>query len=82
MNPDNANVAFPSRQEIETLLAERIAADDDFRDELEADPRKSIGQLLGRVVPPEITFILHDESLLDIHLVLPSESNVVQEDLT
>jgi hypothetical protein len=61
-----------SRAEAEQRIRERAAADVDFRAQLRADPRAALAAELGTEIPAEITVHVHEESLSDVHLVLPA----------
>jgi hypothetical protein len=67
-----------SRAEAEQRIRERAASDADFREQLKTDPRSTLGAELGVEIPDEITVHVHEESLSEVHLVLPP----AQEDLS
>jgi hypothetical protein len=60
-----------SRAEAETRVQERAAADPAFRAELKANPRAALESELGVRIPEQINVQVHEESLSEIHLVLP-----------
>ena len=74
-------MAIPTRSEVEALIAERIAADPAFRDALLADPRATVSAIVGFAIPDNIQVILHEESLTQIHLTIPSSENLSDTDL-
>ena len=74
-------MAVPTRTEVEAVLAERIAADPAFRDALLADPRGVISGIVGFDIPPNVQVVLHEESLTQIHLTIPSSDVLADEDL-
>jgi hypothetical protein len=78
-------MAIPTRAELDALLRERLASDPDFRAALLADPRAAISGLVGMDVPDLVTVSVHEESLTDIHLVLPAaaggEGEISEDDL-
>lgn len=64
-------MSIPTRAEADRMIAEKLAADPAFRDELLADPRAAIGAVFGLEVPESVTITVHEESLTDVHLVIP-----------
>ncbi|MFM7599129.1 MAG: NHLP leader peptide family RiPP precursor [Actinomycetota bacterium] len=74
-------MAIPTRSEVEALIAERIAADPAFRDALLADPRATVSAIVGFDIPDNIQVILHEESLTQSHLTIPSSENLSDTDL-
>ena len=74
-------MAVPTRTEVEAMLAERIAADPAFRDALLADPRGVVSEVVGFDIPDTVQVVLHEESLTQIHLTIPSSDNLVDTDL-
>ena len=74
-------MAVPTRTEVEAVLAERIAADPAFRDALLADPRGVVSEVVGFDIPDTVQVVLHEESLTQIHLTIPSTDNLADTDL-
>ncbi|MFM7599130.1 MAG: NHLP leader peptide family RiPP precursor [Actinomycetota bacterium] len=74
-------MAIPTRSEVEATIAERIAADPAFRDALLADPRGVIAEVVGFDIPDNVQVILHEESLTQIHLTIPSAEDLSDTDL-
>ena len=74
-------MAVPSRAEVESIIAERIAADPGFRDTLLADPRAVLSEMVGFDVPETVQVVLHEESLTQIHLTIPSSDALSDADL-
>ena len=74
-------MAVPTRTEVEAILAERIAADPAFRDALLADPRGVVSEVVGFDIPDTVQVVLHEESLTQIHLTIPSTDNLADTDL-
>lgn len=64
-------MALPTRADVEKLIHDKLAADPDFREALLSDPRGTVSELVGIDVPDIVTVTVHEESLTDIHLVLP-----------
>ncbi len=69
---------MPSRGEAEQRIRERAEADPAFRAELVANPRKALESELGVQIPEDVSVQVHEESLSEVHLVLPAS----QEDLS
>ena len=74
-------MAVPTRSQVEAMIAERIAADPDFREALIANPRAVLSEVIGLDIPDSVQVVLHDESLTQIHLTIPSSENVSDTDL-
>ena len=74
-------MAVPTRSEVEAIIAERIAADPAFRDTLVADPRGGVSEVLGLDIPDTVQVVLHEESLTQIHLTIPSSEDLNESDL-
>ena len=60
-----------SRAEAEQRIRARAESDAGFRDQLRADPRAALAAELGVDIPDEVTVHVHEESLSEVHLVLP-----------
>jgi hypothetical protein len=74
-------MAVPTRSEVEAIIAERIAADPGFRDTLLADPHAVLSEVIGFDIPETVQVVLHEESLTQIHLTVPSSENLSDADL-
>ena len=74
-------MAVPTRSEVEAIIAERIAADPGFRDTVLADPRTVLSEIIGFDIPDSVQVVLHEESLTQIHLTIPSSGNLSEADL-
>ncbi len=74
-------MAVPTRSEVETLIAERIAADPAFRDTVIADPRAVLSEVVGFDIPESVQVVLHEESLTQIHLTIPASGTLSDADL-
>jgi hypothetical protein len=66
-----------SRAEWERRLIERSLEDEDFRQRLLEDPKGTVEQELGSVLPEGVEVRVVEESADTIYLVLPSTSAVV-----
>lgn len=65
-------MAVPTRPEIDEKVRQSLADDPTFRERLLADPRGTLSALLDIDIPDVVTVSVHQESLTDVHLVLPS----------
>jgi hypothetical protein len=74
-------MAIPTRSEVEAIIAERIAADPGFRDTLLADPSAVLSEVVGFDIPEGVQVVLHEESLTQIHLTIPSSAELSEADL-
>ncbi|MDQ1249361.1 MAG: hypothetical protein QG597_3736 [Actinomycetota bacterium] len=78
-------MTIPTRAELDAMLRDRLASDPDFRAVVLADPRAAISALVGIDIPDMVTVSVHEESLTDIHVVLPapahSEGEIAEDDL-
>jgi hypothetical protein len=74
-------MAVPTRSEVEAIIAERIAADPAFRDTLLGDPRAVLSRVVGFDIPETVQVVLHEESLTQIHLTIPSTEELSESDL-
>jgi hypothetical protein len=62
------------RAEMERRLIERSIEDEDFRQQLLADPKAALEQELGTPMPESVQIRVMEESAETIYLVLPSAS--------
>jgi hypothetical protein len=67
-----------SRGEAEQRIRARAESDPAFRAELLDNPRKALEAELGVQIPERVSVRVHEESLSEVHLVLPAS----QEDLS
>jgi hypothetical protein len=74
-------MAIPTRSEVEAIIAERIAADPAFRATLLTDPRAVLSEIVGFDIPDTVHIDLHEESLTQIHLTIPSSEELSDADL-
>jgi hypothetical protein len=76
-------MATPTRSEIDAIVRERLATDPDFRAQLLADPRGTLSDISGVQIPEFITVTVHEESLTEVHLVIPAAvgDEIAEEDL-
>lgn len=70
-----------NRSNINEAIAERIASDPEFRAELTSDPHTALASLAGMTIPESVRITIHEESAADIHLVIPAEAALSEDDL-
>ena len=68
-------MAIPTRADVDAMVRDRLASDPAFREQLLADPRAALSQLVGIDLPDVVKVTVHEESLTDLHLVLPAVSS-------
>lgn len=73
-------MAAKTREELDTAIAEAVAADPTFRERLLTDPRAAIAEISGIAVPDFVNVTVHEETLADVHLVLGAEAHSLTED--
>ena len=69
-----------TRTEVDARIREQLEANAGFRDELIQDPRGCLERLVGTSIPESVAISVHEESLTDVHLVIPAF--VTNEELT
>jgi hypothetical protein len=76
--------AVPTRAELDALIRARVAADPQFRQRLLSEPREALNEITGLTVPNVVTVEVHEESLTQVHLVIPAvlaDGEIAEEDL-
>lgn len=61
-----------TRAEVDAAIAARLESDPEFRSRLATDPRGTLADVVGMPLPDSVAVTVHQESLTDIHLVLPA----------
>jgi hypothetical protein len=77
-------MAVPTREDLDRLIKERLAADPSFAEALTANPRAAISQLVGMELPAALVIDVHQESLAHLHIVVPvmdDKGELQEEDL-
>lgn len=74
-------MSIPTRAEIDDLITARLAADPAFREALLADPRAALSAAAGVEIPDSVTITVHEESLTDVHIVVPAGDRIAEDDL-
>ena len=62
-------------------IVEKSALDADFRKELIADPKTSISQELGITIPESMSIEVHESDMQTVHLALPPDPHITEEQL-
>ena len=70
-----------SGDEMLQQLVEKSAIDDGFRQALLADPKTTISQELGITIPESMTIKVHQSDMQTVHLALPPDPNITEEQL-
>ena len=73
-------MTITTRDEVDRAIRERLTADPAFREALLADPRAVLGQIVGVEIPEVVTVTVHEETLTDVHLVIPVPTDQITED--
>ncbi|MXY18356.1 MAG: NHLP leader peptide family natural product precursor, partial [Acidobacteria bacterium] len=70
-----------SGDEMLQQLVERSATDEGFRQALLSDPKTTISQELGITIPESMTIQVHQSDMQTVHLALPPDPNITEEQL-
>jgi len=62
-------------------IVEKSALDEDFRQSLLADPKATISEELGISIPESMTVKVHESDMQTVHLALPPDPNITEEQL-
>lgn len=62
-------------------IVEKSSVDADFRRQLLADPKGTISAELGITIPDSMTIHIHESDLRTVHLALPPDPNITEEQL-
>ena len=62
-------------------LVDKSALDTDFRKQLLADPKTTISQELGVTMPESMTIKIHESDMQTVHLALPPDPHITEEQL-
>ena len=62
-------------------IIEKSALDADFRQELLADPKTAITRELGITMPDSMNVQVHESDMQTVHLALPPDPNISEEQL-
>jgi hypothetical protein len=64
--------SFPTRQDIDNTIRERLESEPGFRERLTSDPRGVLSEIVGMPLPDSVAVTLHEETLTDVHIVIPA----------
>ena len=62
-------------------IVEKSALDAEFRQELLADPKNTISKELDITIPDSMTIQVHESDMQTVHLALPPDPNITEEQL-
>lgn len=62
-------------------IVQRSALDADFKRQLLADPKPTISEELGITIPDSVTIRVHESDMQTVHLALPPDANLTEEQL-
>ncbi len=70
-----------SGDEMLAQIVEKSALDSDFRQRLLADPKTAITGELGITIPDSMNIRVHESDMQTVHLALPPDPNITEEQL-
>ena len=70
-----------SGDEMLRQIVEKSALDADFRQQLLADPKTTIGDELGITIPDSMNIVVHESDMQTVHLALPPNPHITEEQL-
>ncbi|MCY4142672.1 MAG: NHLP leader peptide family RiPP precursor [Gammaproteobacteria bacterium] len=62
-------------------IVEKSALDEEFRRALLADPKATISEELGVTIPESMTIKIHESDMQTVHLALPPDPHITEEQL-
>ncbi len=62
-------------------IVEKSALDAEFRQQLLADPKTTISAELGITIPESMTIQVHASDMQTVHVALPPDPNITEEQL-
>ena len=62
-------------------IVEKAATNDEFRQALLSDPKSTISEELGITIPESMTIKVHESDMQTVHLALPPDPNITEEQL-
>ena len=62
-------------------IVEKSAVDEQFRQALLANPKATISNELGITIPDSMTVKVHESDMQTVHLALPPDPNITEEQL-
>ena len=70
-----------SGEEMLKQIVEKASIDSDFRDQLVSDPKATISGELGITIPENMNVQIHESDMQTVHVALPPDSNISEEQL-
>ncbi len=62
-------------------IVEKSALDADFRQQLLTDPKSAICEELDITMPESMTIQIHESDMQTVHIALPPDPNITEEQL-
>ena len=62
-------------------VVDKSALDSDFRQRLLDDPKSTISQELGITIPDSMNIHIHESDMQTVHVALPPDPNITEEQL-
>ncbi|MYB88793.1 MAG: NHLP leader peptide family natural product precursor [Proteobacteria bacterium] len=62
-------------------IVEKSALDTEFRQQLLDDPKSTISAELGISMPESMNVVVHESDMQTVHLALPPDPNITEEQL-
>ena len=62
-------------------IVEKSALDEEFRRALLANPKSTISEELGITIPDSMNIEVHESDMQTVHLALPPDPNLTEEQL-
>ena len=62
-------------------IVDKSVLNEQFRQQLLSDPKTAISQELGISIPESMTIKVHESDMQTVHLALPPDPNVTEEQL-
>ena len=69
------------RDEVMDRIRQRASIDSAFRGQLLSQPRVALGEMLEIQIPEAVNISVYEETPTDIHIVIPSATDLSEEDL-
>ena len=70
-----------SGEEMLKQIVDKSAIDEGFRQQLLADPKSAIIGELGITMPESMNVVVHESDMQTVHLALPPDPNISEEQL-
>ena len=70
-----------SGDEMLRQIVDRSATDVQFRQQLLSDPKSAITAELGITMPESMNVVVHESDMQTVHIALPPDPNITEEQL-